>query len=155
MLGPVHNPNFFLIQKILATRHLTLKSQILFRISVENGSAVTSQSTTPTSPLSNSTPNCLLRASFSNFLSSLLNLTLGFQLPFQVLYEDVPYGKIINTLFTTQPLEMVPGFTVLIPGIRILPQVKFPATFDYYFLKILDENLILILKEYFQRAEIC
>ena len=67
---PVHNPTFFSKPKIQPTRNLTPKSQIPFRIIPENGFAVPSQSTNPTSPLSKSTPNCLLRASLRNSLSS-------------------------------------------------------------------------------------
>ena len=68
--APLYNPKFFPNPKIQATRNLTLKSQIPFRISAEKGSAVPDKSISPTSPLSKSTPNCLLRASFRNSLSS-------------------------------------------------------------------------------------
>ena len=43
-------PSFFFKHEIWATRHLRSKFQIPFRISVENGSAVPSQSTNPTPP---------------------------------------------------------------------------------------------------------
>jgi hypothetical protein len=62
-----------------------------------------------------------------------------------VLFKDVPLGKIIETLATTQALEMVPGFPIPIPGIVVLTAGPiFPATFDSYFLKILAENIPVI-----------
>jgi hypothetical protein len=39
------------------------------------------------------------------------DLALAFQLPFQVLFNDVPYGKIIQAPFLAKPLEMLPGPT--------------------------------------------
>jgi len=48
------------------------------------------------------------------------NLALAFQLPSQVLKKDVPYGKIIQALVSTKPFEMLPGFSVPIPGIVVL-----------------------------------
>jgi hypothetical protein len=48
--------------------------------------------------------------------------------------KDVPYGKIIQTSFSTQPFKVLPGFPVSIPGIVILTAAPiFPATFDSYF----------------------
>ena len=63
-------PSSFPNSKIQPTRHLRSKFQIENGNQIENGSAVPSQSTSPTSPLSKSTPNCLLSASFRNSLSS-------------------------------------------------------------------------------------
>jgi hypothetical protein len=37
-----------------------------------------------------------------------------------VLKKDIHYGKIIETLLSTQPLEMMPGFPVPIPEIVFL-----------------------------------
>jgi hypothetical protein len=95
-----------------------------------------SQSTNPTSPLSKSAPNYLQSASFRNSLSS-NSLALGFQLPSKVLKKDVPYGKIIQTPFSTKPLKILPGFPVPIPGIVILTAGStFPAIFDSDFFEI-------------------
>ena len=130
---PISLPN----PKIQATRHLWSKSQIQNGNQIENGSAVSSQSASPTSPLSKSTPNCLLRASFRNSLSSNRTWALAFRLPSQVLKKDVPYRKIIETPFSTKPLKMLPGFPVPIPGTVFLTAAPiFPATFDYDILKI-------------------
>jgi hypothetical protein len=49
-------------------------------------------------------PDCLL----SQFPLIEQDLTLAIQLPSQMLKKDVPYGKIIETLLTTKPLEMLP-----------------------------------------------
>jgi hypothetical protein len=58
-----------------------------------------------------------------------------------VLPEDVHNGEIIETLLTTQPLEMVPMFRVSIPDIVLLTAAPiFFSALDYYFLKIFDEN---------------
>ncbi|MDZ7579700.1 MAG: hypothetical protein U5R30_03510 [Deltaproteobacteria bacterium] len=66
--------------------------------------------------------------------------------------KDVPYGKIIRTLLTTQPLVL--WFPVPIPGIVVLTASPiFTATFDFDFLKILDEDLPVILHEGFQHAK--
>ena len=67
---PFHILIFFPKPKIHPFRHLTPKFQIQNGNLVENGSAVPTQSTSPTSPFSKSTPNCLLSASFRNSLSS-------------------------------------------------------------------------------------
>jgi hypothetical protein len=70
-----------------------------------------------------------------------------------VLFDDVHYGKIIETLFSTQPLEMLPRFPVPIPWIVFLTAGPiFPDEFDLYFLKILYENPAVISQEGFQRA---
>jgi hypothetical protein len=62
------------------------------------------------------------------------SLALAFQLPSQVLPEDVPYGKIIQASVSTKPFEMMPGFPVPISGIVFLKaDPKFPASFDTYF----------------------
>jgi hypothetical protein len=54
-----------------------------------------------------------------------------------VLFNDVPYGEIIETLLTTQPLKMPPGLSGLIFGIVIMAACPiFTAIFDSYFLKI-------------------
>jgi branched-subunit amino acid ABC-type transport system permease component len=63
-------PNFHCQPDYPAIRSSDPKFQIPFRIWAENGSAVPSQSTSPTSPLSISPSNCLLMASFLNSLSS-------------------------------------------------------------------------------------
>jgi hypothetical protein len=82
-------------------------------------------------------------------------LTRAIQLPFQVLFKDVPYSKIIKTPFSSQPLKMLPWFPVQIPWIVVLIAGPiFPATFDSYFLKILDENPLVITYEGFKRAGI-
>jgi hypothetical protein len=80
-------------------------------------------------------------------------LALATQLPSQVLNKDVSYGKIIQTHFSTQPLKMLPGFPVPIPGIVVLTAASiFPAALDSYFLKILHENPPVISHEVFQSA---
>jgi hypothetical protein len=54
-----------------------------------------------------------------------------------VLNNYVPYGKIIKTPFSTQPLKMLPGFPVTIPWIVVLTADPiFPATFDSDLLKL-------------------
>jgi hypothetical protein len=59
-----------------------------------------------------------------------------------MLLKDIPYGKIIKTSFSTQPLKMLPGFPVPIPGIVVLTAgLIFPAIFDPDLLKIVHENL--------------
>lgn len=71
------------------------------------------QSNNPTSPLSKSTPNCLLSASFRNSLSSYRTWAFAFQVPSQVLNKDVHYGKIIEAPFPTKLLScqgLVSGF---------------------------------------------
>jgi len=68
--SPVHIPKNFSNPKIQASRHLTPKFQIPLRIVPEKGLQVWSQSTRPISPLSKSTSNCSLSASFRNSLSS-------------------------------------------------------------------------------------
>jgi hypothetical protein len=70
-----------------------------------------------------------------------------------VLFNDVPYGKIIQTSFSTQPLKMLPGFPVPIPGTVFLnADPIFHAAFDSHFLEILAENMPVIPHECFQRA---
>jgi hypothetical protein len=67
-----------------------------------------------------------------------------------VLHKDIPYGKIIETMLSTQPYEMVPELPFLIPGIVFLTAAPiFPAAFDSDFLKILDEIPLVIPKECF------
>jgi hypothetical protein len=128
------NPSFFPNAKIQASRHLTPKSQIPFRIVPEIGSAVPPKSTSPNSALSKSTPNFPLENLFPQFLLIEQDLTLAFQLPSQVFKKDIPYGKIIKTPFSTQTLEMLPGFPVPIPGVVFLTAAPiFPAAFDSYF----------------------
>jgi hypothetical protein len=54
-----------------------------------------------------------------------------------MLFKDVPYGKIIKTPLSAQPLEMMPGFPVPIPGIVFLSAGPiFHATFDSDILKM-------------------
>jgi hypothetical protein len=73
-----------------------------------------------------------------------------------MLKKDVFYGKIIESLPTTQPLKMLPGFQGPIPGIVILTASPiFHATFDSYFLKIGCEGLEVIRQEGFQDAGFC
>jgi hypothetical protein len=70
-----------------------------------------------------------------------------------VLKKDVPYGKIIVSLLTTQPLEVVPRFPVPIPGIVVLTAGSiFPAVFDYDFLEIVHEDVHVISDEGVQGA---
>jgi len=71
----------------------------------------------------------------------------------RVLINDVPYGKIIQSPFSTQPLEMLPGFPVPVPGIVFLtaPPIS-PDVFDSKPLKIVHENQAVISHECFQRA---
>jgi hypothetical protein len=58
-----------------------------------------------------------------------------------VLKKDFPYGKIIETLLLTQPLMMLPGFPVPIPGNVFLTAAPiFPVAFDSEFLEIVYEN---------------
>jgi hypothetical protein len=84
------------------------------------------------------------------------NLTYAIQLPYQLLKKDVPYGKIIETLLTTQPLKMLPGFPVPIPGIVFLTAGRiFPAVFNSYNLKMAIENPPVILDEGFKHAGFC
>jgi hypothetical protein len=47
-------------------------------------------------------------------------MAFAFQLSFLVLKSDVHHGKIIETRFSIQLLEMVPWFPVPIPGIVFL-----------------------------------
>jgi hypothetical protein len=128
---------FFSNPKIQETRHLTPKSQIPFRISVENGSAVplsTHQPHLPALKISAELPSERLLPQFPLIKK---DLALAFQLPSQVLYKNFPYGKIIKTPFSTQPLEMLSGFPVPIPGIVVLTAGPiFPATSDSDLLKI-------------------
>jgi hypothetical protein len=68
-----------------------------------------------------------------------------------VLFNDVPYGKIILTPFSTKPLKLLPGYPVPIPGVVFLTAGStFPATFDYGLLKIVHENLPVIPHEGYQ-----
>jgi hypothetical protein len=70
-----------------------------------------------------------------------------------VLQKNVPYGKIIKAPFSTQPLEMLPGFPAPIPGIVVLTAGPiFPDIFDYDSLKIVYDNPLVIPHECFQRA---
>lgn len=70
-----------------------------------------------------------------------------------MLFNDVPYGKIIEAPFPTKPLKMLPGFPVTIPWIVVLTAAPiFPATLDSDFLRILPENLLVISDECFHRA---
>jgi len=70
-----------------------------------------------------------------------------------VLKKDIHYGKIIETLLSTQPLKMLPGFPVPIPGIVFLTAGPiFHATFDFDLFKIMDENSLVIPHECFQQA---
>jgi hypothetical protein len=81
------------------------------------------------------------------------DLALAFQLPTQMLNKDVPYVEIIEVLFSTQRLETLPGFPVPIPGIVILTAGPiFPAAIDFDLLKILAENMPVILEEFFQHT---
>jgi hypothetical protein len=58
---------------------------------------------------------------------------------------DAPYGKIIDILLTIQPLKVLRGFPVPIPGIVVLTAApSFTIVFDSDFLRILDENLSVI-----------
>jgi hypothetical protein len=67
--------------------------------------------------------------------------------------KDVPCGKIIKAPVSTKPLEMLPGFSDPIPGIVFLTASPiFHATFDFDLLKILAENMTVILEEFFQRT---
>jgi hypothetical protein len=62
-----------------------------------------------------------------------------------VLHEDVPYGKIIQTPFSTQPLKMLPRLPVPIPGnVILIASPIFTATFDSDSLKIFHEYLTVI-----------
>jgi hypothetical protein len=79
------------------------------------------------------------------------DLAFAFQHPFWVLHKDVPHGKIIETLLTTKPLEMLPRFPVPISGIVVLIAGPiFTAAFDCDFLKIVNGNPAVILEECFQ-----
>jgi hypothetical protein len=54
-----------------------------------------------------------------------------------VLTKSIPYGKIIETLFLTQRLEMLQSFPVPIPGIVFLTATPiFPTTLDSDLLKM-------------------
>jgi hypothetical protein len=77
------------------------------------------------------------KGAFPQFPLIVQNLAFAFKIPFQVLLNDVPHGKIIQTPFSTQPLEMLPGFPFPTPGIMVLIAASiFPAAFDSYFLKM-------------------
>ncbi len=81
------------------------------------------------------------------------DLTFAFQFPSKLHKKHVPYGKIIKTLFSTKPLEMVPGFPVPIPEIVFMTGGSiFPAAFDSYFLKIVNEKPMVISQEGFLHA---
>jgi hypothetical protein len=81
------------------------------------------------------------------------NQALAFQLSPQLLLKDLPYGKIIEILFTTQSPEMVPGFPAPIPGIMVLTSAPiFLAAFDLCFLKIIHESPAIITHDGFQHA---
>jgi hypothetical protein len=70
-----------------------------------------------------------------------------------VLFNDVPYGKIIQTSFSTQPLKMLPGFPVPIPGTVFLnADPIFHAAFDSHFLEMARQNPVVISQECFQHA---
>jgi hypothetical protein len=70
-----------------------------------------------------------------------------------MLKKDVPYGKIIETPFSTRPHKMLPRFPVPIPGIVFLTAApKFLAAFDSYFLRFFHENPAVISHEGFQYA---
>jgi hypothetical protein len=127
-----------------------------FSVDIICGSADPYQSTNPTSPLSKSTPNCLRSASLPQFPLIIQDLAFASQLPSQVFKKNVPYGKIIQTSFSTQPFKMLPGFPVPMPGIVVLTAGPiFHAAFDSYFLKIVHENPAVISHEGFQRAGFC
>jgi hypothetical protein len=113
------NPN----PKIQPSRHLTPKFQIPFRNSAENGSAVPISIHQPDLPAVKINAELPFKRLLPQFPLIEQDLALAFQLPFQVLKNDVPYGKIIKTLLTTQPLKMLPGFPVPIPGIVVLTAV--------------------------------
>jgi hypothetical protein len=54
-----------------------------------------------------------------------------------MLLKDLPDCKISETPYSAQPLKMLPGFPVPIPGIVVLiASPIFPAAFDFDFLKI-------------------
>jgi hypothetical protein len=73
-----------------------------------------------------------------------------------VLFNDVPYGKIIETLLMTQSLKMPPGLSGPIFGIVVLiASPIFLDSFDSYILKILIEIQVVILEECFQCAGFC
>jgi hypothetical protein len=108
-LTPVHNPSFFPNAKIQATRHLTPKFQIPFRISAENGSAVPAQSTNQTSPHFKSSPNCLVRGILPQFPLIELDLPLALQLPSKMLKNDVRCGKIVLDKGDHTHPSLVPG----------------------------------------------
>jgi hypothetical protein len=81
------------------------------------------------------------------------DLTFSFQLPSQVLNNYVPYGKIIQSPFSTQLLEMLPEFPDPNPGIVFLSAGSiFPNALGSYFLKFVHENPEVIPYECFQRA---
>ena len=70
-----------------------------------------------------------------------------------MLKKDVPDGKIVESLLTTQPLEMLPGFSVPNPGIVFLTAgFLFPGAFDSDRLKIVHEYLTVMTHEGFNRA---
>jgi hypothetical protein len=132
--------------KIQASRHLTPKFQIPFRIVPENGSAVWVSIHQSGLPAVNINAELPLKSLLPQFRSTYRTWPLAIQFPSQMLHKDVPYGKIIETLFSTKPLEMLPpGFIGPNPGIVILiASPIFTATFDLYFLKIVRENLMKI-----------
>jgi len=75
-------------------------------------------------------------------------MALAIQLPAQVLFNDVPYRKIIQAPFSTQPLKMLPVFPVPIPGIMVLTAGPiFLEAFDSDLLKIFLENQAVIFEE--------
>ena len=150
---PVHIPSNFSSAKIKPTGILTIKYRIPFRIADKNGFAVPVSIHQPDIPILKINPKLPIQSFFPQFPFIIKNLTLAFQLPSQVFKKNVPYGKIIQALFSTQPLVMVPGFPVPIPGkVFLTASHKFPVAFDPDFLKIFRENPALIPNAVFHRA---
>jgi len=103
------HPFSFLNPKIQPTGILTLKSRIPFRIVHENGSAVPVSIHQPNLTAVKFNPELPLQSILLQFPLIVQNLTLAIQLSTQMLCKDVPYGKIIQSPFSTQTFKMLPG----------------------------------------------
>jgi hypothetical protein len=101
----VHNPYFFPDLKIQPTGILTIKSQIPFRIDPESGSAVPVSIHKSDLTASKINAELPLESLLPQFPLVIQDLALAFQIPSSC-SKDVSCGTIIETLLTTQPLEM-------------------------------------------------
>jgi hypothetical protein len=101
------DPIFFPNPKFQPTGNLTLKFQIPFRIADKNGFAVPVSIHQSDIPAVKINPELPSKSLLSQFPLIKKNQALAIQLPPQMLTEDVPYGKIIETSLSTQSLKMI------------------------------------------------